>query len=100
MSVRGKQRRIKMSQFPENIIATATSRQAGWLEDIALSLKIISGRTSLREERLQRELDSLYRSLDWTEDKVKIKEIRKKIDEIEKEIEQDRIKREGKYIKN
>ena len=83
-------------QFPEDIVASATSRQAGHLEDIALSLKIISGRTSLLEERLQRELDQLYRSLDWAEDKVKMKEIRKKIDEIEKEIEQDRLKREEK----
>lgn len=81
-------------QFPEDIVASATSRQAGHLEDIALSLKIISGRTSLLEERLRRELDSLYSSLDWAKDKVKIKEIRKKIGEIEKKIEQDRIKRE------
>lgn len=45
----------------ERAIATATGLQASVLQDIAESLKILSGRSTLKENRLREEIDKLER---------------------------------------
>lgn len=68
--------------------------QADWLEDIAKSLRIISGRTSLKEDRLNDEIEKLYTKLGYTYELEEIDNLQNKIDKLEAEIAVDRINRE------
>lgn len=79
----------------EQQIAFASNRQAEWLEDIAESLRIISGRTTLKENRLREEINNLYYQRNSLYDEEEIKKIDKQIYKLEDEISQDRLKREG-----
>jgi len=68
--------------------------QANWLEDIAKSLRIISGRTSLKEDRLNDEIEKLYTKIGYTHELVEIDKLQNKIDKLKAEIVADRLNRE------
>lgn len=64
------------------------------LQDIAESLRIISGRSTLKENRLREEIKILNGKLGYTYDVDECNKILKEIDKLENEIYQDRLKRE------
>lgn len=68
--------------------------QADWLEDIAKSLRIISGRTSLKEDRLNDEIEKLYTKMGYIYELVERDNLQNKIDKLEAEIVADRLNRE------
>lgn len=68
--------------------------QADWLEDIAKSLRIISGRTSLKEDRLNDEIEKLYTKIGCTYELEEIDNLQNKINKLEAEIVADRLNRE------
>lgn len=80
----------------EKQIASATQSQASYLKDIAESLRILSGRTSLKENRLRERINSLQFDLEYASEKEYPK-ISEEINKLEDEIYQDRLKREEKY---
>lgn len=63
------------------------------LKDIAKSLRVLSGRQTLKELRLEKEIEELHRGLTYANIKVDEK-IEKKIRKLEEEIYNDRLKRE------
>lgn len=72
----------------------AITLQTDWLEDIAKSLRIISGRTSLKEDRLNDEIEKLYTKIGYTHESVEIDNLQNKIDKLKAEIVADRLNRE------
>lgn len=80
----------------ERAIATATGLQASVLQDIAESLKILSGRSTLKENRLREEIDKLERKKQYIDEWGPID---KKIDALMDEIYQDRLKREEMEVR-
>lgn len=80
----------------ERAIATATGLQASVLQDIADSLKILSGRSTLKENRLREEIDKLEREKQYIDEWGPID---KKIDALMDEIYQDRLKREEMEVR-
>ena len=66
------------------------------MEDIAESLRIISGRSTLKESRLRAEIADLNMQRSWTYTEEGMDELNNKICKIEDEIYQDRLKRENK----
>ena len=78
----------------EQAMASASHAQADSLKDIAESLRIISGRTSLKENRLRETIEKLYHELNYTFDENEREAINKRISDLENEIHEDRLKRE------
>lgn len=74
------------------------NKQAGYLADIAESLRIISGRTSLRQIKLEKENRSLWESTDYfTTPKEELIEVNKRIEKNKKEIRKCEANREKKW---
>ena len=78
----------------EGVIANINQLQADTLQDIALSLRILSKRTSLKEERLYRKLEDYQRCVENAATKEEYKEKCERIHVVKKQLEVERLKRE------